>query len=340
MIKDKPDLRRMTIHERKCLAEKIYIYSPQHIRVLERIKQCVEHSKIAAEPHCLLIVGESGTGKSTLIERFSRNYSRTTVEGRTQVPVLATRIPSKPTVKGFVTHLLHALGDPCYKNGTEVEQTIRFRDLFEECAVELMILDEFQAFIEKDSDKVLYAVSQWLKINIDETKKPVVLCGTPECTDVLRANRELRRRFSARETLAPLAWGGSDKGDDFCTFLKLLEDALPLKEASNLTDADTAFRCYRASEDGIIGYLMKIIRAATVLALDGKRERITIEDLARAYDDEVATHEPGAVNPFKVGLDSLKGPLPREESGPKATNHRVKRKGSRMRASRILKGEV
>lgn len=340
MKKVKPDFSKMTVHERKCLAEKIYISSPRHSRVLKRIAYCKEYSKIAAEPHCLLVVGESGTGKSTLIERFSRDFPRADVNGTMHVPVLATRIPSKPTMKGLVTHLLHELGDPCYDKGTEVQQTIRFRGLFKDCAVELMILDEFQHFIERESDTVLFDVSEWLKNIISDTWKPVVLCGTPECKEVLQANPQLRRRFSARETLASLAWGTGDKEDEFRKFLALLEDALPLKEPSNLADVNTAFRCYRASENGIIGYLMKIIRRATVLTLEEKRERITLDDLANAYDDEIAADEPGERNPFQVDLDSLKVPPPPKDSGPKATNHRVKGKKPRIGAPRILRGDV
>jgi len=254
--------------------------------------------------------------------------------------VMAASIPSKPTVKGLVSHLLKVLGDPCWEKGTEIQQTERYYDLVRECCVELTILDEFQHFIELHSDYMIRYVSDWLKNLITETKKPIVLAGTPECIGVLTGNKPLQRRFSARETLAPLSWGTGKEDSEFRMFLQCLEKALPLKEPSNLTDNDTAFRCYRASENGIIGYLMKIVRRATLLTLQNKREQVTLDDLAKAYTEEIAPDEPGMENPFRVAMKLLKDPPPPKDNGPKSTNHRVKGKPPRLRAPRILQGDV
>jgi hypothetical protein len=43
--------------ERKALVERINITTPRFRRVLDKIAYCHQHSKIVAEPECLLITG-------------------------------------------------------------------------------------------------------------------------------------------------------------------------------------------------------------------------------------------------------------------------------------------
>ena len=64
----------------------------------------------------------------------------------------------------------------------------------------LIILDEFQHFVDKDSWRVLKNVSDWLKNLIDETEVPIVLIGMPYAVEILDApgNEQLQRRFSVR----------------------------------------------------------------------------------------------------------------------------------------------
>jgi hypothetical protein len=50
--------------ERRALVERIFIKSPRFLQVREMIARCHQHSKISAEPECLLITGWQGTGKT------------------------------------------------------------------------------------------------------------------------------------------------------------------------------------------------------------------------------------------------------------------------------------
>ena len=114
-----------SIAERKSLVESIFIKSPRFTRVTEMISHCHRHSKIAAEPECLLITGWQGTGKTTLWQDYARNFPRRINEGGVTVPVLATSIPVPATVKGLSTQLLWAMGDPKAAKGTNITQTLR-----------------------------------------------------------------------------------------------------------------------------------------------------------------------------------------------------------------------
>src|SRR6267154_5586550 len=129
-----------------------------------------------------------------------KDYPRKFTEEKTIVPVLYAQVPVPATCKNLVTSLLNAIGDPAAEKGTMISQTFRLRRYIEVCEVELLILDEFQHFQDRDSLKVLKTVSDWLKVLMDETGVPIVLAGLPYSHTILDAenNEQLRRRFALR----------------------------------------------------------------------------------------------------------------------------------------------
>ena len=72
----------------------------------------------------------------------------------------------------------------------------------------MLILDEFQHFIDRDSAKVLKTVSDWLKTLILDTNLPIILIGLPEAEQILQLNchSQLSRRFANRCYLGPFVW--------------------------------------------------------------------------------------------------------------------------------------
>src|ERR1051325_4261033 len=119
--------------ERKELVERINITIPRFRRVLDKIAYCHQHSKIAAEPECLLITGLQGAGKTTLCMSYARKHpGELTREGRL-IPVLSTFVPSITTKKSLPTRLLHALGDGAAEKGTSVTQTLRIINRVDDC---------------------------------------------------------------------------------------------------------------------------------------------------------------------------------------------------------------
>ena len=246
----------------------------------------------------MFLAGQTGVGKTTVYKTYALQYPRRVTESVTQVPILAVTIPAPATVKTVVTKLLWELGDPAYDKGSVGNQTIRLIGLMKDCGVELLILDEFQHFIDRDSAKVLKTVSDWLKNLILDTNLPIILVGLPEAEQVLRlkSQSQLSRRFANRQILQPFFWQ-EDKGVEFRTFLHLLESNLPLVNTSNLSEQDMARRIYYAS-DGVIAYVMKLIRYGTYLALEQQHEKLDNQILATAFDKYVRADKPGKVNPF------------------------------------------
>ena len=234
------ELAKMSVAEKLQIVNNLYVSYPRSDEILTAIEYCHRFSYCQDEPECMFFSGETGVGKTTIYKTYAIRYPRQVTRERTIVPILAVTIPAPATVKTVVTKLLWELGDPAYDKGTIGNQTIRLIGLMKECQVELLILDEFQHFIDRDSAKVLKTVSDWLKTIILDTNLPIVLIGLPEAEEVLKlkSHSQLSRRFSNRHYLRPFMWE-QDNGREFRTFLHLLESSLPLQSASNLSDEYT-----------------------------------------------------------------------------------------------------
>jgi Cdc6-like AAA superfamily ATPase len=215
-----------TLEERILRAEAIYVLSPELKRIKDTIKHCHRYSRYSREPKCLLITGRPGVGKTTLAEYYMKDYPRIETDEGLKVPILYVKIEVPSTPKNLVSSILSALGDPAAEKGTIGSQTRRLRKFLEDLKTELIILDEFQHFIDRDSLKVLKTISDWLKLLIDNSKIPVVLMGMPYSRIILdtRGNEQLKRRFSLRRSIEPFSWGGKQKEQEgFKTFLKLVD---------------------------------------------------------------------------------------------------------------------
>jgi Cdc6-like AAA superfamily ATPase len=337
LVNQKP-LAEMDWREKLYIANNIYVAYPRFKEVLSAINDCHQFSNLKDEPECLFLKGETGAGKTTILRSYAQDYPRKETPDGSIVPVLSVTIPSPATVKSVVCKLLWELGDPAYEKGTISNQTIRLISLMKDCGVSLVFLDEFQHFIDRDSAKVLKTVSDWLKDLILDTKVPMVLIGLPEAETVFKFNPQLSRRFANRHNLIPFSWS-DDEGREFRTFLHAVETQLPLQSNSNLAQLEMAMRFYYAS-DGVVAYVMKLIRYGTHLALKQGQEKLDFPVLARAFEKYVKADKLHKKNPFITDdflLDVEEYDSSQEDfNRVGATNKRIQPKKKNLKASDVL----
>lgn len=340
----KRNFSKMSKLERQKLAERIFIEYPRLTGLLEKIKHCHQYSKIAAEPECMFISGYAGTGKTTLYEYYERQYPRTRNEHGANVPVLSASAPQRATEKTLASELLYRAEDPAAGKGSGYNQTARLKMFIKDCGVEIVFLDEFQHFVDRDSEKILKNVSDWLKNLITATKKPIILVAQPYAEQVLdvTGNEQLQRRFLLRETLEPFGWTNDDEADpkrkndktnEFRAFLAAVDEQLPFNKRSNLSDPMIAHRFY-CGTNGRVSKVMVIIRKATELALERSFEALDLNVLAEAYEERLSKTQPDRPNPFCYDHTKLKI-IPSKEEIPQFLKERGKKKEER--ASDVLK---
>jgi predicted AAA+ superfamily ATPase len=325
--------------QRLTLIERVFIQYPRLKELRTKIEFCREFSKTAAEPECMLISGTKGAGKTTLINWYVSDFPIIESTEKRAIPVLVVTVPSPATVKGLGSAMLDAIGDPAADKGAVSSITLRLRKYIENCEVELIILDEFQHFDDRQTKNVLKTISDWLKNLINETCRPIVLVGMPGCESVLKneGNEQLKRRFSSREQINPFAWDTPQHIEEFRQLLKEIDHALPLLKNSHLAEATTAFLIHSAT-DGVINYVMKLLRWAAKLAIESGLEQIDHSILAQAYEKRLAKDFLKRPNPFSPQVNPTKAnrPAKRAVRAKDITSKRVKPRKQKRSMSDVL----
>lgn len=268
---------------------------------LSRIEQCFRYSEKSCEPICIALIGEARTGKTRVIEEFMAMHNPIRIDEGLYSPVLLIRTPSKPTVKGVVSLMLKAIGDPLYSKGTEITMTERLKLLMEACGTQMLIIDEFQHFIDKGSQKVAYHLSDWLKNLMDEIHVGLVVSGLPSCVQVIKQNEQLEGRFLAPIELHRFDWSEPDQRREFSRITGAFHDSLsPHFELPALDTPEMALRLYCATA-GLMGYLTKLLRQVVWNARDFRSRTIGLTEFRSAH--RVAIDWPkGFPSPFEEGF--------------------------------------
>lgn len=302
------EIRQLTKEEKHMMVERLIIRYPHFNHTKLQLNHCLNFSKISAEPECILITGERGAGKTTIMNSFASAFPRRITSEGIIVPILKGRVPAPASPKSLVTSLLDALGDPNPTKGTTTTQTIRLKKLMVECQVEMVLLDEFHQFIDRDSYAILYGAADWLKNLIDDSRCPFALFGLGYSSVILKANDQLERRFSMREKIEPFAWKPREtqtKNEPiFFKFLNHLDEGLPFVKSSNLNSNEMAFRIFYATE-GVVGFIMKLIRRAAYFAIEADLESLNLKVLGKAYAERLSHRDSQRRNPFLVEIENL-----------------------------------
>ena len=218
--------------ERIRYVESMRIRYPLWEQLYARLARCHEMKAIAAEPPCMLLVGPTGAGKTTLAASYARKYPAIFTETVTLRPVVMTSTPSTANVHNLIMALLEALGDPGAIKGSIGAKERRLIKYFKEtCKVELLILDELQHFVDRDNQKILLNASNWLKTFIKETKVSCLLVGLQDdAEEVVNSNPQLARLFGDPYVLAPFEWDEvkpENTKEVFRNFLREIEKLAP-----------------------------------------------------------------------------------------------------------------
>ncbi|MDO6514045.1 TniB family NTP-binding protein [Neptuniibacter sp. 2_MG-2023] len=273
----------------------LIVHHPQFECAYKQINECYE-LKNAGLPVNFLCLGMSGTGKTTLKEKFLNQHLPYQTRDRKIVPVLVVDIPSLPTVKNVSEAVLLELGDPLFNRGTAIEKTNRILTLVKTCKVQLIIFDELQHFVDQGSKSTPSQAADWLKTIIDRSNASVVLMGLQRSEHILRLNEQLRRRFSRRINLEPFSLAKMNSYWDFVRVLRAMLKVVDMQEETNLSD--NLVRRIHYATNGVIGYMQTLLMAAFRSASSFGRSHISEEDFEAAFTESIWSAGIGTNNPF------------------------------------------
>ncbi|MGV8991611.1 MAG: TniB family NTP-binding protein [Thiobacillus sp.] len=275
-----------------------YIPFPPFVAAAQLIEANLKLYRETGIAQHLLVLGESGTGKSSLCQWLIQKIPRYALPDRDVLPVLIVPIPAAATIASMVEIMLGALGDPALGSGTASSKTMRAVTLCRACRVEVILFDEAQHLYDRGLATTHYMVADWIKSFIDQVGVPTVFLGLPRLEHLLQINEQLRRRFSRRVHLA-LGQNDSESIHSECLQLFIsLGSCLPIPlSCGEVGWNELGMRIYYAT-DGRVAYMKKLLTRALTTAIQQHLDQIGLEELEKAFTEEIWWEGVGEFNPF------------------------------------------
>lgn len=251
-----------------------YVPYPRAEEALQLLKDLLNHPKTLRMPN-LVLTGESGNGKSTILERFFASHPVTTYgeEEEAILPILKIETPIDPTETRFWSEVLikmqiaHRDTDPVQRKKQQA------RTVLADLRTRMVMLDEFHNILNGHARQQRTFLAM-IKSLSNELQIPLVIAGTNDAVRALRTDPQLVSRF---EGFLLSRW---QLDRDYLRLLASFEQMLPLEEPSGLATREMATKLHIMSR-GTIGGLFRVLERATIMAIREGKPRIDLQILAR-----------------------------------------------------------
>ena len=226
-------------------------------------------------PECLLIVGDSNMGKTTIIHEFTKQHYTKTVNDidmellSVKKPVLTILAPAKANVKEFYINILNHFFVPFRPTDPEAKLRNQAVHLMRKYETKMLIIDEIHNCLT-GSTKLLSEVMNTLKNLSNDLSLNIVGVGTREAVTILHTDAQYASRFDV--AMLP-KW---ELNQDFLRLLLSYVRLLPLKKRSDLASQRLATLIFEIS-GGNFGDLNRLLIECAKEAIVKGNEEITEE---------------------------------------------------------------
>ena len=226
-------------------------------------------------PECLLIVGDSNMGKTTIIHEFAKKYYTKRVDDidmqllSLTKPVIPIQAPAKANVKDLYINILEHFFVPFRATDPESKLRNQTVHLLRKYETKMLIIDELHNCLS-GSARQQQEVMNTLKTLSNELSLNIIGVGTREAPLILHTDAQYASRFDILDL--PL-W---KLNEDFLRLLLSYVRLLPLKKPSNLASQEIATLLYEVS-GGNFGDLNRLLIECTKEAILTNKEEITLE---------------------------------------------------------------
>lgn len=221
----------------------------------------------------VLLVAESGMGKTSLIRKFERANAAPgrDGDGARRMPVVVVLMPPEPTEHDFFGQVLAALGAPP-TTARPVGRTVTSRRdvacrLLREVGARVLVVDEINSVLA-GTPRQQRLFLQLLRFLSNELRVGLVCTGIPEARHALLSDPQLRSRFGEHEMPPWVA------GPELQRFINRLVQGLPLRQPSAI-DSPRLCRLLAERAGGITLHIRRALERAAIAAVCSGEERIT-----------------------------------------------------------------
>lgn len=250
---------------------------------------------LSSEGRGIAVIGESGSGKTTAVQRILRRMDVSNIDPG-ELRWISVRVPTPATQKDLARAILQALDFPILRDTTAsrmwdlVAHHLQLRKCW------LIHFDEGQELGGRGSETEKAAVINALKSLMQIADWPInlIISGTPELNDLLMQDPQLSRRFFVVRFLPVTEFDARDEVRSLTAGYAGLAD-LPL--APDLADVEFVPRLIHAGREQF-GIVVEMIIGAITRALADGKPAVSLRDFARFYAER--SGDVSARNPFIV----------------------------------------
>lgn len=220
----------------------------------------------------LLLVAESGMGKTMLLRKFQRDHAQAldAASGVQPHPVVLTLMPEDPSEEAFFFQVLKAVGAPLDLSRRRHRLSLRettFR-ILRELGTRMLMIDEINSILVGSARQQRHFL-QLLRFLSNELQVAIACAGVPEARFALLSDPQLRSR------VADIALEPWVAGPELQAFVNLLVQGLPLRQPSPVDSAKLRHLLVERS-GGITLAICRALERAAAAAIRSGHERIDL----------------------------------------------------------------
>jgi uncharacterized protein YjiS (DUF1127 family) len=255
------------------IRSKRWIAYPKAIEILGHLNALLKHPRTTRMPS-LAVYGDSGMGKSMLVEKFKDDYALSAREKPRgpKAKLLVVELAGRPNERRLFAQILAVLGAPQSPRATIVELERTTVRLLRDLGVQVLVLDEIHNVLAASwrEQRVVFNTLRYLS---NELKLSLVCFGIMEARQAINGDVQLARRF---DSVSLPRWMA---GKEFEQLVLAIIRNLPLKEPSVLTVK--GLRRILQTSDGVSARIFRMLNDVAIEAIETGVERITDEALER-----------------------------------------------------------
>lgn len=223
----------------------------------------------------LLLIAESGMGKTMLLRKFQRDHARAldVATGVQPHPVVLILMAEDPSEEAFFVQILKAVGAPLDLSRRRHRLGLRetsFR-ILREVGTRMLMVDEINSILVGSARQQRYFL-QLLRFLSNELQVAIVCAGVPEARFALLSDPQLRSR------VADIALEPWTAGSELQAFVTMLVQGLPLRQPSPVDSAKLRHLLV-ARSGGITLSICRALERAGAAAIRNGQERIELAAL-------------------------------------------------------------
>lgn len=276
-------------------------YNPEYIRHINKTGNNIINknytfevkSSFTATASCGLIIGFSGMGKTTIVNKVLENIpqviAHNNYNGQTfnniQVTWIKLEAPHNSSLKAltlqFFMKVDEILGTNnmrryAVKNLSVDAMLPLLGQLANNIGLGLLVIDELQHLNKNSSQVMNYFVTLMNTFGV-----PILLIGTPACYDMLQQEMRIARRVTGS---GEIIWNNMKNDDEFKLFLKGIWRYQYLKKYTKLNDE--IINIIYLKTQGISDLVVKLFVKVQQVCIETGKEEITVDLINKVWNKE------------------------------------------------------